>query len=56
MCLTCGYTGCGRSNYDGTGGNGHAMKHHSSTNHPMVIKLGTISKSSSPSIHCYTCD
>lgn len=27
LCLTCGNTGCGRKNWDGTGGNGHGIAH-----------------------------
>lgn len=27
LCLTCGSLGCGRKNYDGSGGNGHGMEH-----------------------------
>lgn len=25
LCLTCGNTGCGRKNWDGTGGNSHGI-------------------------------
>ena len=24
LCMVCGHLGCGRKNYDGSGGNGHA--------------------------------
>ena len=43
LCLTCGHLGCGRKNYDGTGGNGHALAHADSSHHHVVCKLGTIS-------------
>jgi len=26
--LTCGNTGCGRKNWDGTGGNSHGIEHY----------------------------
>jgi len=40
--LTCGNAGCGRKNWDGTGGNNHAINHFEQTGHPVVVKLGTI--------------
>ncbi len=33
---------CGRRNWDGTGGNNHAMEHYQETNYPLAVKLGTI--------------
>jgi ubiquitin carboxyl-terminal hydrolase 5/13 len=27
LCMVCGHLGCGRKNYDGTGGNNHAVDH-----------------------------
>lgn len=42
LCLTCGALGCGRPQYGGTGGNGHALKHYETTQHPLCVKLGTI--------------
>jgi ubiquitin carboxyl-terminal hydrolase 5/13 len=42
LCLICGNVGCGRKNYDGTGGNNHAIDHSKSHGHPLVVKLGTI--------------
>ena len=42
LCLTCGHLACGRKNYDGTGGNGHALEHHEKTGHTMVVKTGTV--------------
>lgn len=42
LCLTCGYVGCGRKQFDGTGGNDHGLRHYEETLHPIVCKLGTI--------------
>lgn len=42
LCMTCGHLGCGRKNWDGTGGNNHAVDHFDQTKHPLVCKLGTI--------------
>lgn len=56
LCMSCGHLGCGRKNYDGTGGNSHALEHHKSTKHPLVCKMGTITPEGSASIHCYICD
>jgi ubiquitin carboxyl-terminal hydrolase 5/13 len=56
LCLTCGKLGCGRKNYDGTGGNNHGVEHWRSSQHPLVVKLGTITPEGSASIHCYACD
>jgi ubiquitin carboxyl-terminal hydrolase 5/13 len=35
-------SGCGRQNWDGTGGKGHALEHHQQCGFPLVVKLGTI--------------
>lgn len=45
--LSDGYIGCGRRNFDGTGGNGHALAHFQASNglHPLCVKLGTITPS-----------
>lgn len=40
--LTDGMIFCGRRNWDGTGGNNHAIEHYKETNHPLAVKLGTI--------------
>lgn len=42
LCLTCGALGCGRAQFGGTGGNGHALAHFNTTQHPVCVKLGTI--------------
>lgn len=40
--LTDGLILCGRKNWDGTGGNDHAVNHYSVTGYPLAVKLGTI--------------
>ncbi|KAF8414013.1 hypothetical protein HHK36_002011 [Tetracentron sinense] len=40
--LTDGLILCGRKNWDGTGGNNHAIGHYKETNYPLAVKLGTI--------------
>lgn len=40
--MTCGSLGCGRSQFGGTGGNGHGLEHFKSTGHGVSVKLGTI--------------
>lgn len=42
LCLTCGALNCGRQQFGGVGGNGHALAHFNSANHPIAVKLGTI--------------
>ena len=42
LCLTCGALGCGRKLYGGVGGNGHALAHFEESQHPVCVKLGTI--------------
>jgi uncharacterized UBP type Zn finger protein len=42
LCLTCGLANCGRQQYGGTGGNGHALKHFNETGHSLGVKLGTV--------------
>ncbi|BGO97695.1 ubiquitin C-terminal hydrolase Ubp14 [Rhodotorula toruloides] len=56
LCLTCGALGCGRQQYGGGGGNGHALKHTSDTGHPVAVKLGTIEPDGSADVYCYACD
>jgi len=56
LCMGCGYVGCGRRQFDGSGGNGHAAKHAQSQGHVVSLKLGTISPEGSADIFCYTCD
>jgi ubiquitin carboxyl-terminal hydrolase 5/13 len=40
--LSDGFIGCGRGNFDGTGGAGHALAHYQTTCFPLCVKLGTI--------------
>ncbi|KAJ6417267.1 hypothetical protein OIU84_003055 [Salix udensis] len=40
--LTDGMMLCGRKNFDGTGGNNHAIEHYKETSYPLAVKLGTI--------------
>lgn len=40
--LTDGSILCGRRNWDGSGGNDHAVNHYSVTGYPLAVKLGTI--------------
>lgn len=42
--LSTGHIGSGRPQWDGTGGNGAALRHYESTGkkYPLVVKLGTI--------------
>ncbi|KAF7836785.1 ubiquitin carboxyl-terminal hydrolase 14 [Senna tora] len=40
--LTDGLILCGRKNWDGTGGNNHAIEHYKETGYPLAVKLGTI--------------
>lgn len=40
--LTDGTILCGRKNWDGTGGNDHAVNHYRETGYPLAVKLGTI--------------
>lgn len=56
LCLICGNVGCGRKNFDGSGGNSHGIGHYNTTKHPMSVKTGTISPNEAPSCYCYICD
>ena len=56
LCLTCGALGCGRAYADGSGGNGHAVAHWKATQHPVVVKMGTISAEGTADVFCYACD
>ncbi|OMJ29592.1 Ubiquitin carboxyl-terminal hydrolase 14 [Smittium culicis] len=56
LCLECGSIGCGRRQYDGSGGNNHAINHFDSTGHKASVKLGTIEPNGSGDVYCYICD
>lgn len=59
LCLECGSLGCGRAQFGGTGGNGHALQHYKDTGHSVNVKLGTItaegSAGVSPSLEFLCC-
>jgi len=40
--LSDGMILCGRKNWDGTGGNDHAVEHYRETGYPLAVKLGTV--------------
>ncbi|KAJ1770172.1 ubiquitin C-terminal hydrolase Ubp14 [Coemansia sp. RSA 1843] len=56
LCLTCGHVGCGRRQYDGSGGNNHAIGHFEKTGHRVSVKLGTITPEGTADAYCYACD
>ncbi|KNZ44762.1 hypothetical protein VP01_885g6 [Puccinia sorghi] len=56
LCLQCGSLGCGRPQYGGTGGNGHALQHYGQTGHCVNVKLGTITAEGTADLYCYSCD
>ncbi|OIR56993.1 MAG: ubiquitin carboxyl-terminal hydrolase 14, partial [Amphiamblys sp. WSBS2006] len=55
VCLSCGHTGCGRKQYDGSGGDEHALQHFTETQHPLACKVGTVAKRKGD-VYCYQCD
>ncbi|TCD66348.1 hypothetical protein EIP91_001452 [Steccherinum ochraceum] len=56
LCLTCGSLGCGRQQFGGVGGNGHGLQHYEQTQHPVSVKLGTITPEGGADIYCYACN
>lgn len=56
LCLICGSVGCGRKQFDGSGGNSHGAAHYESTGHAASVKLGTISADGDADVYCYVCD
>jgi ubiquitin carboxyl-terminal hydrolase 5/13 len=56
LCLTCGSLSCGRQQFGGTGGNGHALAHFEATAHPLAVKLGTITPEGTADVYCYACN
>eukprot|EP00002_Diphylleia_rotans_P021157 TRINITY_DN411_c0_g1_i1.p1 TRINITY_DN411_c0_g1~~TRINITY_DN411_c0_g1_i1.p1 ORF type:complete len:759 (-),score=138.54 TRINITY_DN411_c0_g1_i1:202-2478(-) len=56
LCLVCGNLACGRKNFDGSGGNGHALRHFETTGHSLVVKMGTVTPEGTADVHCYSCD
>jgi ubiquitin carboxyl-terminal hydrolase 5/13 len=51
--LSDGFIGCGRKNWDGTGGNNHASEHFDETGFPLAVKLGTITPDSKADVFSY---
>ncbi|KAG0224254.1 hypothetical protein BGW42_005218 [Actinomortierella wolfii] len=56
LCMVCGNLGCGRQQYGGLGGNGHALNHFETTGHGVACKLGTITPEGTADIYCYHCN
>lgn len=56
LCLECGNTGCGRSQFGGSRGNSHALAHADFTSHAVAVKLGSITAEGSADIYCYRCN
>ncbi|KAG2184162.1 hypothetical protein INT44_009177 [Umbelopsis vinacea] len=56
LCFTCGSLGCGRRQYDGSGGNNHGLEHFEKTGHAVCCKLGTITPEGTADIYCYKCN
>lgn len=56
LCLTCGNLGCGRSQWGGGGGNNHGIAHKDFSQHPVAVKLGSLTADGSADIYCYACD
>ncbi|KAH0570312.1 Ubiquitinyl hydrolase 1 [Spironucleus salmonicida] len=55
MCLGCGEFSCGRKQYDGTGGNGHALEHFEATGHPVAVRITSLCQDVQE-VYCYSCD
>ena len=56
LCLQCGNLGCGRSQFGGSGGNSHALGHFTAFEHPVAVKLGSITPEGTADIYCYACN
>jgi len=56
MNLTDGSINCGRKNFDGSGGNNHAVEHYAQTNYPLAVKLGTITSDGKADVFSYAKD
>lgn len=58
ICITCGNVGCSRKQF-GTdiSGNSHALDHFTKTNHPIVVKIGSLSSIEEKcDAFCYICN
>ncbi|KAJ5668806.1 hypothetical protein N7462_009876 [Penicillium macrosclerotiorum] len=56
LCLECGNTACGRSQFGGSRGNSHALAHADATAHAVAVKLGSITAEGSADVYCYRCN
>lgn len=56
LCLTCGNLGCGRAQFGGVGGNSHALAHGDASNHPVAVKLGSLTAEGTADVYCYSCN
>lgn len=56
LCLTCGALNCGRSQLGGAPGNSHGLAHTDATQHPVAVKLGSITPDGTADVYCYACD
>lgn len=56
LCLQCGNLGCGRAQFGGVGGNGHALAHADRTLHGVAVKLGSITPEGTADVYCYQCN
>ena len=58
LCLECGNVACGRKQFGGEGlpGNGHALQHYNATQHPVAVKLGSITADGKADVYCYKDD
>ena len=56
MNLTDGSIHCGRRNFDGSGGNNHAVDHYEETKYPLAVKLGTITSDGKADVFSYAED
>lgn len=54
LCLTCANLGCGRSQFGGIGGNGHGLAHYEATQHPLSVKMGSITPEGTADVFCYS--
>lgn len=54
--LTDGSILCGRKNFDGSGGNDHAVEHFKITGFPLAVKLGTITADHKADVFSYVED
>lgn len=56
LCLQCGNLGCGRAQFGGVGGNSHGLAHFETSNHPVSVKLGSLTPEGTADIYCYSCN